>query len=87
MTDDHAHHGHHETPDAMQTPASMHPPAEPPPSGPHAGGHGHDAMLADFRRRFVVSLVLTIPILALTPEVQQLAGVELTFPGQELAVL
>ncbi len=52
----------------------------------HAGTRGHDAMLADYRRRFAVSLVLTIPILALTPGVQQLAGVEFSFPGQELAV-
>ena len=50
--------------------------------GAHAGGHDHGAMLADYWRRFVVSLVLTIPILALTPEVQALAGVEFTFPGQ-----
>ncbi len=71
MTDEHAHHGQH----GKQT------------AGAHAGGHGHDAMLADFRRRFAVSLVLTVPILALTPEVQALAGVAFGFSGQELAVL
>ncbi len=71
MTDEHEHHGQH---------------GEKPPGG-HAGGHGHDAMLADFRRRFAVSLVLTVPILTLTPEVQEIAGVEFAFPGQELALL
>lgn len=57
------------------------------PPGAHAEGHGHDTMLADFQRRFVVSLVLTVPILALTPEVQELTGVKFAFPGQELAIL
>ncbi|MEN6342453.1 MAG: copper-translocating P-type ATPase [Methanospirillum sp.] len=61
--------------------------AEEHPATVHGGGHGHDGMLADYWRRFVVSLLLTIPILALTPEVQALAGVEFTFPGLELAVL
>ena len=89
MTDDHAEHGHHGPSDAVpeQRPASMHAGAGAPPAGTHAGDHGHDAMLADFRRRFVVSLILTVPILALTPEVQELAGVEFAFPGQELALL
>ncbi len=90
MTDDHAHHEQHGAPGPApgeQHPASMYARPGTPPPGTHAGGHDHDAMLADFRRRFVVSLVLTVPILALTPEVQELAGVEFTFPGQELAVL
>jgi Cu2+-exporting ATPase len=43
-------------------------------------------MLADYWRRFLVSLVLTVPILVLTPDVQELAGVEFTVPGGEYAV-
>ena len=43
-------------------------------------------MLADYWRRFLVSLALTIPILALTPEVQELAGIEFTVPGQAYVV-
>ncbi len=40
-------------------------------------------MVADFRRRFRVCLVLTVPILALSPAVQGLFGLEriLAFPG------
>jgi Cu2+-exporting ATPase len=40
-------------------------------------------MIADFRRRFWVSAVLTIPILLLSPLIQQLFGLEeaLGFPG------
>lgn len=36
----------------------------------------HAQMVSDFRRRFWVSLVLTVPVLALAPLIQRLAGVE-----------
>lgn len=66
-----------------------------PPSGhaPHAGhrhkttdphgGHDHEGMIADYRRRFWVVLVATIPILALAPMIQGWLGLEdaLRFPG------
>ena len=48
----------------------------------HAGGHhghaGHDhtAMVADYRKRFWVTLVATIPILALAPMIQGWLGLE-----------
>jgi Cu2+-exporting ATPase len=50
--------------------------------GAHAG-HDHAGMIADFRRRFWVSLALTVPILALSPMIQRFLGIEqaLTFPG------
>jgi Cu2+-exporting ATPase len=38
-------------------------------------------MIADFRRRFWVSLVLTLPILVLSPTLQGWLGYELAFPG------
>ncbi|MFO7742298.1 MAG: copper-translocating P-type ATPase [Anaerolineae bacterium] len=49
----------------------------------HGGGDHHAQMVADFRRRFWVSLVLTIPILVLSPFVQGLLGLEevISFPG------
>ena len=48
----------------------------------HHGHHEHHAMMvADFRRRFFVCLVLTVPILALSPMVQGWLGFELAFPG------
>ncbi|MFO8091313.1 MAG: heavy metal translocating P-type ATPase [Desulfatiglandaceae bacterium] len=54
-----------------------------------AGGHGdhgshHAHMVADFRRRFWISLVLSIPILGLSTLIQGLLGLEdvLAFPGQ-----
>lgn len=48
------------------------------------GGGGHHAhMIADFRRRFWVSLVLSIPVLALAPPIQAWLGLgdRLAFPG------
>jgi Cu2+-exporting ATPase len=44
-------------------------------------GHHHGAMIADFRRRFWVSLILTVPVLALSPLIQNLFGLQLRFPG------
>ncbi len=41
----------------------------------------HRMMIADFRRRFYVSLVLTVPILILSPMIQGLTGITLEFPG------
>ena len=47
-----------------------------------AEGHDHHAMMeADFRRRFWVVLALTIPVLILSPTIQQWFGFSLTFPG------
>jgi Cu2+-exporting ATPase len=49
----------------------------------HAAHHDHGAMVADFRRRFWFSLILTLPILALSPMIQDWLGLErrLAFPG------
>lgn len=44
--------------------------------------HDHHAMMvADFRRRFFVCLVITVPILALSPMVQDWLGFSWTFSG------
>jgi Cu2+-exporting ATPase len=47
----------------------------------HEGHHAH--MVADFRRRFWIALVATIPILSLSPLIQKLLGIreEIRFPG------
>ena len=56
-----------------------------PTSQGHGGDHQrhHTHMVADFRRRFWVSLVLTVPVVLLSPMLQELFGVEqlLAFPG------
>src|SRR3990167_2452767 len=45
--------------------------------------HNHQNMVADFRKRFWISICLTVPILALSPMIPHLFGVQqfLTFPG------
>lgn len=47
----------------------------------HQDHHAH--MVADFRRRFWVSLVVTVPVLLLSPLIQDLLGIAdvIDFPG------
>src|SRR6266478_169616 len=60
----------------------MHHAATPAPAPAH-GGHDHGDMVADFRRRFWISLALTIPVLATSEMVQHFLGLRnvLAFPG------
>jgi len=53
------------------------------------GGHDHHHMIADFKRRFWICLVLTIPIIFLTPHIQNLLGIRelLGFYGDSYALL
>jgi Cu2+-exporting ATPase len=44
-------------------------------------------MLDDYRRRFFVSLVLTVPILILSPGVQAFFGLSYSFPGSDYLLL
>ncbi|SHH64626.1 heavy metal translocating P-type ATPase [Virgibacillus chiguensis] len=46
----------------------------------HHGGHDHGDMVNDFKKRFFISLILTIPILALSPMIQEFIGVDWQFP-------
>ena len=41
--------------------------------------HGHGDMVEDFKKRFFISLILTVPILALSPMIQQFMGVDWRF--------
>ena len=58
-----------------------HPGPDHPDHSEHQDHHAH--MAADFRKRFWVSLVLTLPILALSPLLQTLVGLResIGFPG------
>ena len=51
----------------------------------HHDHHDHGAMIADFRRRLWVSLALTVPILLLSPLIQQVLGLReaLAFAGDQ----
>ncbi len=52
----------------------------------HGGGNHHAHMVRDFRRRFWISLVLTVPILILSPLIQEVLGLEevISFPGDSI---
>ncbi len=48
------------------------------------GGAGHDhhkMMIEDYKRRFYISLVLSVPVLALSPMIQKFFGFNLEFTG------
>lgn len=45
----------------------------------HHNHHAH--MIADFKKRFFVSLILTIPILVLSPQIQEFIGFKIRFLG------
>lgn len=45
------------------------------------GGHDHMAMIGDFKKRFLVVLVFTLPIILLSPMIQHWLGVQWQFPG------
>ena len=83
----HADHGSHEedskTHDAAEHAAHAHP-THPPAEKRGVPRHlGHS--VADFRKRFWVSLVVTIPILILSPSIQEFIGLRraISFPGDQ----
>ncbi len=47
----------------------------------------HHHALDDFRRRFIISTILTIPILCLSAPIQALIGITITFPGSGYLLL
>ncbi|SHE86870.1 copper-translocating P-type ATPase [Alkalibacter saccharofermentans] len=50
-------------------------------------GHGHkdhhEMMITDFKRRFYISIIVTVPILALSPMIQDWLGWEMEFAGSK----
>jgi len=53
------------------------------PTHGHAGHDHHQMMIEDFKKRFWVSLVLSIPVLALSPMIQGFFGFEIAFAGRK----
>lgn len=47
----------------------------------------HSGMIADFRRRFIVVLILTIPIMLLSEMIQQWLNFKISFPGSKYVLL
>lgn len=49
----------------------------------HSHQEHHAHMVEDFKKRFYISLIVTIPILILSPMIQSFAGVEFGFTGDK----
>ena len=84
MEDNHMHHHHHQDHN-MNTHEHMSHDMKHHNHEGHGGGHaGHHAhMVADFRKRFWISLLLTIPVLFLSPMIRDFLGLaeNLQIPG------
>jgi len=52
-----------------------------------AGHDHHKMMIADFKKRFWLSSILTIPILVLSPMIQHLLGYQMAVPGNKFILL
>lgn len=59
----------------------------PPKTHRHGGGGDHRHAIEDFKRRFIVSVVLTVPILVLSPTIQMFFGFSVEVPGADYIVL
>lgn len=54
----------------------------------HAGhGDHHRDMIADFRKRFFIAVVMSVPVLVLSPMIQAFLGYELRFLGSNYILL
>ena len=51
------------------------------------GKVNHSGMIADFKKRFFIVLILTVPIMALSPMIQQWLNFEINFPGAKYVLL
>ncbi len=88
--DEHRHHEHpaHEAPQHQQHGEKAEQIEEAAHAEPASHGNHHAMMVADFRRRFWVSLALTMPILALSPDIRDALGLTwLDFPGASYLLL
>ncbi|HEX5168592.1 MAG TPA: heavy metal translocating P-type ATPase, partial [Cyclobacteriaceae bacterium] len=79
---DHGHHDHQKMSDSKKEHAAHH--------GGHSGhaGHAdHTGMIEDYRKRFIIVLILTIPIMALSPMIQHWLNVSWTFLGSTYVLM
>lgn len=52
-----------------------------------ASHHEHEGMIGDFKKRFLVSLILTVPILLLSKMIQEWLGINISFPYDDVVLL
>lgn len=56
-------------------------------SGAHAGHDHHAMMIDDFKKRFYVVLILTVPIMLLSEIIQHWLNIHFSFPGSQYVLL
>ena len=55
--------------------------------GEHAGHYMHASMIDDFKKRFYIVLILTIPIMLLSQMIQHWLNIHFSFPGIQYVLL
>lgn len=53
-------------------------------AGPHSG---HDSMINDFKKRFIITLFLTVPIMLLSPMIQHWLNLNIHFSGDSYLLM
>ena len=85
---EHQHHVNTTKPSSNHgTPAHAGMQHAPNPSMGHTGHDHHAMMIADFRRRFYIVLVLTIPVMLLSEMIQHWLNIHIRFPGSGYVLL
>ena len=84
---EHQHHAKPKPPSGQKAPAhtAQHPAANP--SMGHAGHNHHAMMIDDFKKRFYVVLVLTLPIMLLSEMIQHWLNIHIRFAGSKVVLL
>ncbi|MBV7530087.1 copper-translocating P-type ATPase [Chitinophaga sp. sic0106] len=84
---DHAHHqmnGHKEQSTLHMDHAEHHDHHD---MGNMHAGHDHSSMINDYKKRFYVVLVLTVPVMLLSKMIQHWLGLSFSFPGDQSILL
>lgn len=88
--DHHSHHQNHSqkatSPQEVKRNADQHAGTDHPPMG-HAGHDHHKMMISDFKKRFYVVLVLTIPVMLLSEMIQHWLNIHISFTGSQYILL
>ena len=50
-------------------------------------GHDHGAMIGDFKKRFLISIIISLPVLALSKTIQSFLGIHIEFKGSDYLLL
>ena len=58
--------------------------AVPEEAGEEHAAHGHEGMIEDYKRRLIVSGILTVPVVLLSPSVQSFLGYRVEIPGANI---